>query len=131
MSQPRTLADLFARAEPTPPAVILPEDDASVAYRGLAEQVEALARTLAASGLHPGEAVAIVLPNGLEYLATFLAVARARLVAAPLNPAYKAEEFRFYLEDSGTRAIITGPGDHPVRDVGREMGLPVWTARCD
>jgi acyl-CoA synthetase (AMP-forming)/AMP-acid ligase II len=128
MSQPRTLADLFARAEPTPPAVILPEDDASVAYRGLAEQVEALARTLAASGLHPGEAVAIVLPNGLEYLATFLAVARARLVAAPLNPAYKAEEFRFFLEDAGVRAVIAPGAAHPVHDVAEQLGLPVWRA---
>jgi ATP-dependent Zn protease len=78
-----------------------------------------------------GEVVAVVLPNGLEYLVSFLGVTRARLVAAPLNPVYKAEEFRFYLQDSEARAVIVGPGEHPVRDVARELGLTIWTATRD
>src|SRR5262249_5914151 len=49
----------------------------------------------------------------------------------PLNPAYKAEEFRFYLEDADARAIIAPAGAHPVREVARELGLPVWTATRD
>src|SRR5689334_1415134 len=131
MTQPVTLADLFSRAEPKRPAVILPEDNLATTYRSLAEQIEALAAILRQSGLQPGQRVAIVLPNGLEYLVSFLAVARARLVAAPLNPAYKPEEFRFYLEDSGARAVIAGPGPHPVRDVARDLGLPAWTTNRD
>src|SRR5207302_7756493 len=97
----------------------------------LAQQVESLAAALPRGGAGPGQRVAIVLPNGLEYLATFLAVARARLAAAPLNPAYKPEEFRFYLEDLDARAVVTGPGAHPVRDVARDLGLPTWTATRD
>ncbi len=30
-------------------------------------------------------------------------------LAAPLNPRYRADELRFYLEDLGTRVLITGP----------------------
>jgi acyl-CoA synthetase (AMP-forming)/AMP-acid ligase II len=30
--------------------------------------------------------------------------------AAPLNPAYKADEFHFYLEDLGARALLVPPG---------------------
>src|SRR6266508_3082287 len=127
MNPSPTLADLFARAEPGHAAVILPEDGFTTTYHSLAVQVEALAAVLRGV-LQPGQVVAIVLGNGLEYLAAFLAVARARLVAAPLNPAYKADEFRFYLEDVGARAIIAPPGGHPVRDVARDLGLVVWDA---
>src|SRR5436189_438720 len=119
-----TLADLLSQTEPGHPAVILPEEGTSTTYWSLADQVESLAGALRASGLQPGDPVAIVLPNGLEYLVTFLAVTRARLVAAPLNPAYKAEEFRFYLEDSGARAVL-GPVDaHPIHQVARDLNLP-------
>ncbi|HXG10859.1 MAG TPA: acyl--CoA ligase [Gemmataceae bacterium] len=131
MNQPFTLADLFSHAEPAHAAVILPEDGFSTSYRDLADQVEALASVVRQSGLQPGDVVAVVLPNGLEYLAVFLAVTRARLIAAPLNPAYKPEEFRFYLEDSGARAVIAPPNTHPVRDVARELELPVWIASRD
>src|SRR5439155_20461602 len=31
--------------------------------------------------------------------------------AAPLNPAYRLDEFRFYLEDTGARALILPPKD--------------------
>jgi acyl-CoA synthetase (AMP-forming)/AMP-acid ligase II len=131
MTPTSTLMDLFSRAESGHAAVLLPDDAAVTTYHDLANQVEGLAGTLRASGLQPGDPVAIVLPNGLEYLATFLAVTRARLVAAPLNPAYKAEEFRFYLEDSGARAVL-GPVDaHPIHQVARELNLPLWFASRD
>src|SRR4051812_14657737 len=115
MSTTITLADLFSRADPDHPAIILPEEAYAATYRSLTDQVEGLAATLLNSGLEPGQTVATVLPNGLEYLVGFLAVVRARLVAAPLNAAYKAEEFTFYLEDAGVRAVIAAPGEHPVR----------------
>jgi len=130
MTPSPTLADLFARSEPSHPAVILPEDGFTTSHRSLAAQVEALAAMLRGV-LQPGQVVAIVLVNGLEYVASFLAVARARLVAAPLNAAYKAEEFRFYLEDSGAAAVIAPPEAHPLRDVARELKLPVWSATRD
>lgn len=123
-----TLADLFAHADLDHPAVILPDDGATSTYRALAEHVERLAAILRQTGLQPGDPVAIVLPNGLEFLTVFLAVARARLIAAPLNPAYKTEEFRFYLEDIGVRALVASPGTHPARDAAKELNLPTWTA---
>jgi acyl-CoA synthetase (AMP-forming)/AMP-acid ligase II len=123
-----TLADLSNHANPSHPAIVLPEDGSTTTYRSLADQVEQLAARFRRGGLQPGHIVAIVLPNGLEYLATFLAVTRARLVAAPLNPAYKADEFRFYLEDAGARLVITVPGPHASREAAAGLELPVWTA---
>jgi acyl-CoA synthetase (AMP-forming)/AMP-acid ligase II len=40
------------------------------------------------------DCVAIVLPNGREFLVIFLALTHARLVALPLNPADKSDEIR-------------------------------------
>src|SRR5712692_233596 len=104
MTHPATLADLFLQADFTHAAIELPEDGAAATYGSLALQAERLAACFRGSGLQPGDVVGIVLPNGLEYLVAFLAVTRARLTAAPLNPAYKPEEFRFYLEDTAARA---------------------------
>jgi acyl-CoA synthetase (AMP-forming)/AMP-acid ligase II len=131
MTTTATLADLFAHADPNHPAVVLPEDGSAMTYRSLADHVEALAAVLRGFGLQPGETVGIVLPNGIEYLAAFLAVTRARLVAAPLNPAYKAEEFRFYLEDASALLVIAKPGPHPAREAAVALGLPVWYAVRD
>lgn len=128
MNATKTLADLFQNADGKQPAIILPEDGCSITYRALVDQIENTASQLQQAGLEPGQAVAIVLPNGLEYLVAFLAVTRARLVAAPLNPAYKPGEFDFYLEDSGAKAVITGIDPHPVCDVAGDLGLPIWRA---
>jgi acyl-CoA synthetase (AMP-forming)/AMP-acid ligase II len=131
MSQIATLADLLSKGEPSQAAVVLPEDGLTVSYRDLATQVERLALALRANGLGPGDTVGIVLPNGLEFLTAFLAVTRARLVAAPFNPSYKVDEYRFYLEDAGCRALLVAPSDHPAREASRARPYPVWTVRRD
>jgi acyl-CoA synthetase (AMP-forming)/AMP-acid ligase II len=129
MTHSSTLADLLSLDNPSQPAVILPEGGGVASHRDLADQIETVAAALRQTFLRPGQAVAIVLPNGLEYLVAFLATTRARLIAAPLNSAYRADEFRFYLEDAGARAVIAPPEDHTVRQVARDLGLPVWSAR--
>src|SRR5262249_43310495 len=91
----------------------LPEDGSALTYRSLADQVEALAAVLRQGGLGPGERVAIVLPNGVDYLVSFLAVTRARLVAAPLNPAYKPEGFHFYLTHAAAPSAPPTPNPGP------------------
>ncbi len=92
------------------------------ALRTLAETTRA---TLAASGIGPGDRVAIVLPNGPEMATAFLCVA-ASCCAAPLNPAYKADEFEFYLSDLQPAAILLATGEAgPARDAASRLGLPV------
>jgi acyl-CoA synthetase (AMP-forming)/AMP-acid ligase II len=65
-------------------------------------------RTLAAlhaAGIGRGDRVAIVLPNGPEMAAAFVTIAQGA-VTAPLNPAYRVDEFDFYLEDLKAKAIV-------------------------
>jgi oxalate---CoA ligase len=123
-----TLADLFIHTDHRQPAVMLPEDGTEIGYGSLADQVDRLAARLRRSGLEPGQVVALALPNGIEHLVALLAATRARLVAAPMNPAFKAEELRFFLDDSGAQIVMTTSAAAPVRDAARALNLPVWTA---
>jgi acyl-CoA synthetase (AMP-forming)/AMP-acid ligase II len=124
----QTLADLFVQADKRQSAVILPEDETEICYGPLSDQVERLAARLRQSGLEPGQVVAFALPNGIESLVSFLAVTRARLIAAPMSQAYKTEEVRFLLKDSDARIVITSSEADPVHEAANELSLPVWTA---
>ena len=103
-----TLDWVLQRGDPDGTAVVVP-GGARVTYAKLREQVEACADTLAEAGVRRGDRVALVLANGLESIVLFLAAARAGS-AAPLNPAYKESEFRFYLEDTGAKALVVPRG---------------------
>ena len=90
--------------------------------RGLSAEVTA---TLNGVGIGRGDRVAIVLPNGPEMAAAFVTVAQAE-VTAPLNPAYREDEFEFYLSDLKAKAIIVEAGsDGPALRVARRLGLVV------
>jgi acyl-CoA synthetase (AMP-forming)/AMP-acid ligase II len=103
-----TLLDLVGRAPGANTAVILPDANIRLDYREFRRQVEALAEALAAAGIGRGDRVGIALPNGLPMIVSFLAAATAG-TAAPLNPAYREDEFRFYLEDTAAKALIVPP----------------------
>lgn len=68
-------------------------------YDELQQQVDVLAKDLKRFGINRAERVAIALPNGIEMIVSFLA-ATVAATAAPLNPGYKLDEFRFFLEDT-------------------------------
>ena len=106
-SSPATLAELLERGAPSHPAICVPEGP-TITYDALRDQVYSIAADIETSGIRRGDRVAIVLPNGVEAIASFLAVAIAA-TAAPLNPAYKADEFEFYIKDTDARALITSP----------------------
>ena len=65
---------------------------------------------LNAAGIGRGDRIAIVMPNGPEMAACFLAVASC-CTAAPLNPAYKQDEFDFFLADLRPAALIVMDDD--------------------
>ncbi len=104
-------------------AVIVP-DGPTVTYGELRSGVDRAAGLLTGAGLEPDRPVSIALGNGLEFLIAFLAVARAGAVAAPLNPAYTAEEFAFYVGDAASQMAVVPPGAHPAREAADSLGVP-------
>ena len=67
-----------------------------------------LAVALLNTGLQPGDRVAVLATNCLEWMEIYVALARAGLVAVPINFRLAANEIRYILEDCEATAIITG-----------------------
>jgi len=117
-SVPKTLFDLLAPIPAGKTAIILPEQNIRVTYGALRDQVQAVASALAAAGVTRTDRVGIALPNGLPTIVAFLAASLAG-TAAPLNPAYKEDEFRFYLEDTGALVLLLPPDGAPEENAAR------------
>ena len=134
MTQPKppsTLLDVLASAPGGRTAIIAPETGASVSYDSLRAQVFDMAAALCAAGIGPADRVAITLPNGPATIVSFLAASLAG-TAAPLNPAYRCEEFRFYLDDTNARVLVAPPeGAEEARRAAQEKGLPILAAATD
>jgi long-chain acyl-CoA synthetase len=45
-----------------------------------------------------GDCIALILPNSVEFVVSFYALAGLRAIALPLNPTLKADELRYYLK---------------------------------
>src|SRR5215467_15312408 len=102
-----TLLDVLHFAD-SHTAVIIPEIGVRVTYDSLRQQVLATSNALAGAGIRRGDRVAMALPNGLPAIVSFLA-ASITGTAAPLNPAYRQDEFSFYLEDTNAKVLILPP----------------------
>jgi len=94
-------------------------------YAALRAHVERTVGRLNALGIGRNDRVAIVLPNGPEMASAFVAVA-AGAAACPLNPAYRADEFDFYLSDLKAKALLVEQASQsPAVEVARRLGVRV------
>ena len=125
-----TLASVLNPQSATDLAISVP-GGAKASYAEFGEEIERIAELLAGAGVQPGRAVSIALPNGLEFMVVFLAVARAGAIAAPLNPAYTADEFKFYMEDAEAQLAILPLGEHAAREAAAQLGVPTIEASLD
>jgi acyl-CoA synthetase (AMP-forming)/AMP-acid ligase II len=124
MSNTATIPQILKAASDTDVALSAP-GQSPLTHAQLRRHIEAVVQQFAGFGIGRGVRVAIVLPNGPAMASAFLGVAAAAS-AAPLNPAYRAEEFDFFLSDLGAAAVIVDAGDPgPVAEVARAKGIPL------
>ena len=96
---------------------------AGLSFAALRAQVHDTVAALNAMGIGRGDRVAIVLNNGPEMATAFISVA-AGAASAPRNPAYRADEFEFYLSDLNARGLIVEAGStSPAVEGARKLGL--------
>ncbi len=108
------------------PAIGAPERP-SLTHKSLRESASRTVESLNAMGIGRNDRVAIVLPNGPEMAAAFVAIA-CGATTAPLNPAYRAEEFEFYLSDLNAKALVILEGmESPARAVASQRNIPIVT----
>ena len=101
---------------------LLAEDGSALSHDELRATLFRLRDRMRALGVRVQDRIAIVLPNGPAAAVVFLAAAVTGC-AAPLNPRYRSDELRFYLEDLGVSVLITGDsgGDAAREAAGEEV----------
>jgi oxalate---CoA ligase len=96
-------------------------------YAGLRALIDSAVASLNGLGVGRGDRVGIVLPNGPEMATAFLSVASAA-GSAPLNPAYRQDEFEFYLGDLNAKALIVETGSaSPAIVAAEKLGVALIT----
>ncbi|WP_436498212.1 alpha/beta fold hydrolase [Actinokineospora sp. HUAS TT18] len=111
---PNLAANLLDSARRHPGRTALRLGAEAVTYQELDERSARVAALLRRLGTKPGDPVALMLPNVLEFVVLYYGILRAGRVVVPMNPLLKAREAAFYLKDSGAALIFVrgdGPGD--------------------
>jgi len=94
-------------------------------FGALREHINATLAKLNGLGIGRNDRVAIVVNNGPEMATAFMACA-CGVASAPLNPAYRADEFEFYLSDLNAKALLVERGStSPAIEVAMKLGVRV------
>jgi oxalate---CoA ligase len=97
----------------------------TLSHSALRVLIERTVAALNALSIGRNQRVAIVLNNGPEMATCFIAAA-CGVTAAPLNPAYRADEFEFYLSDLNARALIVEHDSvSPAIEVAHKLGIQI------
>jgi oxalate---CoA ligase len=119
-----TLQQLLAGGADAAIAISAPGRPA-LTYRELRTLIAGTLASLNALGVGRNDRVGIVLNNGPEMATCYMACASGT-TSAPLNPAYRADEFEFYLSDLNAKVLIVEQGStSPSIDVAQKLGVRV------
>src|SRR5215475_4634944 len=81
--------------------------DERITYNDLFNRVCAMGRALRALGVARENRVLLILSDTPAFPVAFFGAMRIGAVPVPINPLYKASDYRFFLEDSYARVVIT------------------------
>ena len=102
------VSSLVAEAAVERPEIlaVVEADGRSVTWAALEEEVARIATGLGAAGLVAGQRAMVAMGNRIEFVATYLGVLRAQVVAVPVNPRSTAGEMARMIADSGSRVVV-------------------------
>lgn len=117
---------LRLQSEKNPDAIaITAHGRAPLSYGRLVEHIYKGVVQLNSMGVGRNDRVAMVISNGPEMAAAFLTVAAAA-TSAPLNPAYRVQDYDFYLSDLNANVLIVEDGlNSPAENAAHERGIPI------
>ncbi|WP_435822695.1 fatty acyl-CoA synthetase [Microbispora bryophytorum] len=129
LARRQSLADLLRRSARRHPGRLAVADAAhsptarSRTYAELDEDVTRVAGALIARGVRPGDRVAVLSRNSVDYVRTIFGVARAGAVLVPVNFMLGADEIAYVLSHSGAVALIAQDALLPVaREAAKRAG---------
>jgi len=89
-----------------PDRTALARDGRSLTFRELHTRVEGIAGTLTSHGLGVGDRLALLLPNGQDYIELMYACSMLGVIAVPLNTRLSTKEIDRVLEDARPLGIV-------------------------
>ncbi len=96
--------DFSAREYPDTPFAIL--GDRTMTYREAAAEVNRLAHALIGAGLQPGDRIAVLSKNSIEYAVMYYAASKAGVVPVPMNYRLAPPEWTYIINDAGAKLIM-------------------------
>lgn len=117
----------WAAATPDAPAVIF--EHATLSYRQLHDRSLQQARYLLASGVKPGDMVAVAVPRSERLLITLLGIMRTGAAYLPLDPDGPIVRTIQVLDDASPAALIAEPEMH--RQCARDGCIPLEPLKLD
>jgi len=78
----------------------------TLSYKELGVQSKAFGAYLQSRGLNPGDRIALMMPNLLQYPIALFGALKAGLIVVNTNPLYTAREMKHQILDSGVKAIV-------------------------
>src|ERR1700687_2375330 len=89
-----------------PGRAALVRDGRPLTFRELHTRVEGIAGRLTSQGFGVGDRLALLLPNGPDYIELMYACSMLGVIAVPLNPRLSTKETDRVLEDARPRGIV-------------------------
>jgi len=93
-----------AKTDPSRLAIVC--EDRRVTFDELETQISSVARCLSAAGISQGDAVAVMMHNGVEIFVIWNAVARIGALVVPISYRLTPPEAGYIIEDSEARALV-------------------------
>jgi acyl-CoA synthetase (AMP-forming)/AMP-acid ligase II len=106
------------------PCLVL--DDRTISFAEFDSATDRLGNALLATGLQPGDRVGVLLPNSLECIIAYYALAKNGLIRVGMNTRETDDDHRYKLADSGARAVLQKGNTN----LGVEMSFD-WNALSD
>ena len=109
MHTPWTTAAILARAAAlgaNRTAAVMGEDGASLTYGELDARATRFANALRAHGIGPGERVAVLMENHLDYLVAYHGTGRARAVFVPIVTQSKLPEIEYFISHAEPALLL-------------------------
>ena len=101
------LVDQAALANPAREALVFGSQ--RLTFADFKEQVDLTARGLMALGIAPGTHVVLFMPNSVQWLCAFYALAKLGAVVVPVNTRFRSHDLDYLLRQSDAHALIVDP----------------------
>ena len=107
-------------------------DGSTLTYDAFLRMAARFSHVIMASGLVPGDRLAVQIEKSPEALAIYAACVQTGVVFLPLNTGYMAEEVQYFVENSGAKLLVCDARSFPgLTPIAEAAGAALKTLNAD